>query len=169
MTAQHRFPATVTATAFGLPVKVAIERILQSARELNQSADKVAKEHEQHGYNNFGRRIAAAVTNKLRPRAAIVASASGTAAPPAEAESFGQRIAQAVKDRLTGATHPPTVLSASTTQPSIPVSADGDGDEGFAQRLKEAAERRSGSKRHKEYAERERERYEQQRKRAMGE
>ena len=73
-------------------------------------------------------------------------------------ESFGSQIAQAVKVRL-----------ASGTRSRSAVSASSDGDEGFAQRLKEAAEKKSGAKRHKEYAERERDRYEEQRKRAIGE
>lgn len=77
---------------------------------------------------------------------------------PGHGESFGSQIAQAVKTKL-----------ASGTRPRIAVHASSDGDEGFAQRLKEAAEKKSGAKRHKEYAERERDRYDEQRKRAIGE
>ena len=136
--------------AMGLPINDAIQRILQSARELDESANQIAKEHDQHARNNFGQHIAAAVTSKLsRPRAV---------APKAQDESFGSQIAQAVKVRL-----------ASGTRPRIAVHASSDGDEGFAQRLKEAIKKKSGAKRHKEYAERERERYEQQRHRAKGE
>jgi hypothetical protein len=75
---------------------------------------------------------------------------------PGHGESFGSQIAQAVKTKL-----------ASGTRPRIAVYASSDSDEGFAQRLKEAAKKKSGAKRHKEYAERERDRYEQQRKRAI--
>ena len=77
---------------------------------------------------------------------------------PGHGESFGSQIAQAVKVRL-----------ASGTRSRSAVHASSDGDEGFAQRLKEAAEKKSGAKRHEEYAERERDRYEQQRKHAIGE
>jgi hypothetical protein len=153
--------------AFGLPINKAIQRLLQSARELDESANKAAKKHDQHARSNFGQHIAAAVTNKLRPRAAMVGSVA--TAPKAEDESFGQRIAQAARDKVARVTRPRTGVCATTTQPSGAVSANSDGDEGFAKRLKEAAEKKSGATRHKEYTERERDRYEQQRKRAIGE
>ena len=70
-------------------------------------------------------------------------------------QSFGQKVALAVK-RL-GVTRPRPAVVASATA----VSASG-GDNGFAKRLREAAEKKSGAKRHKEQAERERERYEEQ-------
>jgi uncharacterized lipoprotein YmbA len=70
-------------------------------------------------------------------------------------QSFGSRITQAVKAKL------------AKRQPSH-VTADAD-NESFAERLKKTVQRRSGAKRQKEYAERERERYEEQRKSAIGE
>jgi hypothetical protein len=109
--------------AFGLPVNEAIERLNQSARELNASAEKAP-----HG------------------------------------QDFGQKVALAVKRRVALVTRPRTAVFASATA----VSASSGSDEGFAKRLKEAVEKKSGAKRHKEYAERERDRYEQQRQRAKG-
>jgi hypothetical protein len=63
---------------------------------------------------------------------------------------------QAVKDRLASRSRSP-VFAESAPAPS------------FAEKLKEVVGKRSPAKRHKEGAERERERYEQQRKRAIGE
>ena len=93
--------------------------------------------------------ITAAVASKLRPRAAILASAA--VAPKAEAESFGQRITQAVKKKV-----------ASNARPRIAVSASNEGGDGFAERLRKAVQEKSPAKRHKEYAEHERERYKEQ-------
>src|SRR5262249_38947961 len=86
------------AVAFGLPMNDAIERMLQSARELNESGEKIATEHEQYRKSGFGQRIAVAVQSKVQPRTAVVAS--GAVAPIAEAEGFGHRIGQAVASRL---------------------------------------------------------------------
>jgi hypothetical protein len=94
------------------------------------------------------------VASKLsRPRAAV--SASAAVAPKAEAESFGQRIAYAVKVRLAQRSRRPVFAESSAP------------DESFAEQLRKAAEKRSRQKQHKEWAERER--YEQQAERAKGE
>ena len=112
-----------------------IERILRSARDLDASANKVAKEHDERARKGFGQSIRNAVASKLsRPRAAIFATAAG--APKAEGESFDQRIAQAVRDKVARGTRR-TGVCTSTTQPSSAVSANSEGDEGFAKRLKE--------------------------------
>jgi hypothetical protein len=140
--------------AMGLPLADAIERMLQSARDLDESANKLAKERDEQGKSNFGQRIAAALASKLQPRAAIFVTASKGPTPTAEDESFGQKIVHAVKDKVARVPRSRT--------------ANSEGDGGFAQRLKEATEKKSGAKRHKEYAERERDRYEQQRQRAKG-
>jgi hypothetical protein len=67
-------------------------------------------------------------------------------------QSFGQRVALAVKRKVAlGVTRPRPAVFASATA----VSASG-GDKDFAKRLREAAEKKSAAKRHKEQAERER-------------
>jgi hypothetical protein len=73
-------------------------------------------------------------------------------------QSFGQKVALAVKRKVAlGVTRPRPAVFASATAVSAS-SADKD----FAKRLREAAEKKSGAKRHEEQAERERERYEEQ-------
>jgi hypothetical protein len=115
--------------AFGLPISEAVERLNQSARELNASAEKAP-----HG------------------------------------QDFGQKVALVVKRKVASrVTRPRTAAFASASRPSTAVSASSGSDEGFAKRLKEAAEKKSGAKRHQEHAERERERYAEQRRRAMRE
>ena len=64
-------------------------------------------------------------------------------------QSFDQQIAQAVKRKVHGGAF--RSLDSATA-----VSASS-GDKGFAKRLREAAEKKSGAKRHKEQADRERE------------
>ncbi len=80
-------------------------------------------------------------------------AASAEKAPAGQ--SVSHKVALAVKRKVT---RPGPAVFASATA----VSASGESDEGFAQRVREAAEKKSGAKRHKEQAERERERYEEQ-------
>jgi hypothetical protein len=138
-----------------------IQRMLQSARDLDASANKMAKEHDEHARKGFGQSIAAAVASKVsRPRAAIFATASK--APKAEAENFGQRLAQAVKRQQS-----PCVFAAAPRKDSDDDNDDENGDkeekDSFGKRIKKAVEKQSGQKQHKEYAERERRRYQQPR------
>jgi hypothetical protein len=104
----------------------------------------------------------------------LTAAAEKTTSRP---QRFGSRLAQAVK-RKSG-----TAIFASSALPRAKKQDDDeDNDEdddkekdgkeendSFSHRIKKAVEKRSGQKQHKEYAERERERYEEQRKRALGE
>jgi hypothetical protein len=54
-----------------MPINDAIQRMFQSARELDESANKMATEHDQHARNNFGQRIADAVRRKTPRHAAM--------------------------------------------------------------------------------------------------
>ena len=87
----------------------------------------------------------------------IVASArelDAAAEKTSQPQSFGQKIAQAFKAKL------------AKQQPRTTADAH---NESFGEQIKKAVEKKSGAKRHKEYAKRERDRYEQQRKCAKGE
>jgi len=94
--------------AFNLPINDAIQRMFQSARELDESANKMAKEHEGHARNNFGQRIADAVKRKS-PRhdaAAVFAAAPSKDDDDDDDDEekekdadFGKRIKKAIKRR----------------------------------------------------------------------
>jgi len=75
-----------------------------------------------------------------------------------EGEVFAQRHVKAVQARI-----------GSATRPRIGVLANAAEDESFAEKLKKECEKRSGQKQHKEYVERERNRYPQRRKPTKGE
>jgi hypothetical protein len=105
--ALHSRPATPFATAFGMPLDDAIRRVFQSARELDDSANKVAKERDRHARNDFGQRITAAVRRKQSP--CVFAAATGKNGDDDGDEDgdkeknadndFGQRIRASVQRR----------------------------------------------------------------------
>jgi hypothetical protein len=69
---------------------------------------------------------------------------------PGRDQSFGDEIVKAVKAKLAFRSHSPVVIAENAAK-----------DDSFAERLKKAVEERSPAKRHKERAERERQRYEE--------
>jgi hypothetical protein len=87
----HSRTTTPFATAFGMPFNDAIQRVFQSARELDDSANKVAKERDQYARNDFSQRIADAVKRKLAKQPTRITAAA------TDDESFGAKLKRAVK------------------------------------------------------------------------
>jgi hypothetical protein len=148
----HHHHTTGFGMAFGLPINDAIQSILQSARDLDDSANKVAKERDQHARNDFGQRIAGAVKRKVAKQPTRITAAAAD-------ESFGEKLRKAIERK--SPRHDAAAVFA-----AAPAKEDDDDDddkekngdnESFGQRIKKAVEKRSGQKQHKEYAERERE------------
>jgi hypothetical protein len=82
--------------------------------------------------------------------------------------SFGEELARAVKAKVAASSRIPRPTLRSR-RAVFATAANAPADESFEEKIKKAVQKKSGAKRHKEYAERERDRYEEQRKRAMGE
>lgn len=95
-------------------------------------------------------------------RCARELSAAAEKAP--EGQGFGGKVAQAVKARMALVTRARTPVLAASAAMAPKAEEDG-----FAEMLKKAVEERSGRKRHKEWAERERSRYTHPRKHTKGE
>ena len=88
------YPTTPIATAFGLPINDAFDRVVAAARELDAAAEKTSPSE------GFGSRIKDAInrkTGRQSPSAAVFAVA--TASPKAEDQNFGERIKKAVERR----------------------------------------------------------------------
>jgi hypothetical protein len=81
---------TPIATAFGMPLDSAVEKLAATATELSTAAEKTSRSRAQ----GFGSRIAQAV--KRKTGAVVFAAASS---PRAENESFGQRVKKAVEKK----------------------------------------------------------------------
>jgi hypothetical protein len=77
----------------------------------------------------------------------------------ASGDSFGKKVATAMKNKIAARTLNRVTATAESPPPQ----------QTFAERLKRVVEKKSGAKRHKEYVQRERERYQQPRKRTKGE
>ena len=104
MITKIHIPTTPFATAFGMPIDDAIERLNATARELTAGAEKTPSQ-------DFGPRLADAVRRKQSPR--FSAAAVFAAAPrrnndddednddekDAENQSFGERLRRAVERR----------------------------------------------------------------------
>jgi len=81
-------------TLFGAPINTAVERLQQSARELNESLEKVSKEHEENDRRSFGERLKQAVERKVAARAQSRGNVR------AEGESFGEKLKKAVQRKV---------------------------------------------------------------------
>jgi len=103
MITRIRIPTTPFATAFGMPIDDAIERLNATARELTAGAEKTPSQ-------DFGLRLADAVRRKQSPRfsATTVFAASAVRKDEdennddekdAENQSFGERLRRAVERR----------------------------------------------------------------------
>jgi hypothetical protein len=89
-------------TFFGMPVNTAIEKMQQSARELNESLEKVSKEHEENDRRSFGERLTQAVKRKVAARAQSRSNVK------AEDETFGQKLKRAVQRKVAKPAKPAT-------------------------------------------------------------
>jgi len=87
MIARFHFPTAGCATAFGLPIDEAVQRVLACARELNTAAEKLP---EGEGFaQRLVKAVQARVTPVARPRIAL---ANAAVAPKAEDDSFAERL-----------------------------------------------------------------------------
>jgi hypothetical protein len=93
-------PATPFATAFGMPINDAINRVLASARELDAAAEKTSREQ-----GGFGSRLTQAVRRKQSPCVFAAAPRKNDDNDDDDidkAESFGNRIKNAVQRKTHG-------------------------------------------------------------------
>jgi len=83
------YPTTSFATAFGMPVNCAVDRVIESARQLNAAVAKTSQRQD------FGARLRDAVKAKLARRQ----PSRITAAADDDDESFAEKLKKAVEKK----------------------------------------------------------------------
>jgi hypothetical protein len=101
MTKLHLPTLAAHGVMFALPINEAVDRLMQSARELDAASDKIAREREEYARSaaraedeSFAQKLRAAVQRQLPSR-----SRRKTAAASAADEIFGQKVARIAKEK----------------------------------------------------------------------